>query len=82
MQACSREEYRNEALLPEQVVIVVDCLTCGIPMIVLKRHTMKPNNFERVHMEMVAKEIFGENIKFRKQQRQIPDHLHWHILEV
>jgi len=57
----------------DKVVIVV-------PMIVLKRHTMKPNNFELGHMEMVAKELFGPNIKFRKKPRQILDHLHWHIL--
>jgi len=49
-------------------------------MVVLKRHTMKPNNFERVHMEMVAKELFGPNIKFRKKPSKIFDHLHWHIL--
>jgi len=57
----------------DKVVIVV-------PMIALKRHTMKPNNFELGHMEMVAKELFGPNIKFRKKPRQILDHLHWYIL--
>jgi len=64
----------------DKVVIIVNCLTCGIPMIVLKRHTMKPNNFELGHMEMVSKEVFGLNIKFRKKPSQILDHLHWHII--
>lgn len=63
-------------------VIIIDCQTCGTnnPLIVLKRHTMKPNNFELGHMEMMAKETFGPNIKFRKKPHQILDHLHWHIL--
>lgn len=41
---------------------------------------MKPNNFELGHMEMVSKEVFGLNIKFRKKPSQILDHLHWHII--
>jgi diadenosine tetraphosphate (Ap4A) HIT family hydrolase len=64
----------------DKIVIIVNCLTCKIPMIVLKRHTMKPNNFERAHMEMVPKELFGPNIKFRKKPSKILDHIHWHIL--
>lgn len=73
---------RTKLYYQDKWVIVVDCLTCGAgyPLIVLKEHTMKPNNFEIVHMEMVSKELFGENVKFRKKPRQILDHLHRHIL--
>jgi len=64
----------------DKLVIVTNCPTCKTPIVVLKRHTMKPNNFELGHMEMVAKELFGKNIKFRKKPRQILGHIHWHIL--
>jgi len=65
----------------DKVVMVTNCPTCRTPIIVLKKHAMNANNFEIVHMEMVPKEVFGENIKFRKKQgHPAYDHLHWHIL--
>ncbi len=73
-------DIKTKLYYQDKVVIAANCPTCGKPIIVLKRHTMKPNNFERVHMEMVPKELFGDTIKFRKKQRQILDHLHYHIL--
>jgi len=77
-----KRKIKTKLHYEDKKVIVVDCLTCRIPMVVLKRHTMEPNNFELGHMEMVSKELFGPNIKFRKKQRRILDHLHWHILNI
>lgn len=76
-------DIKTKLYYQDKIVIVVDCQTCGPnhPLIVLKRHTMKPNNFERVHMEMVPKEIFGENVKFREKVGHPEwEHLHYHIL--
>ena len=71
---------KKTKLYQDKLVMVTNCPTCGTPLIVLKKHTMKANNFELGHMEMVAKELFGKNIKFRKKPHQILDHLHWYIL--
>jgi len=75
------KNIKTKLYYQDKVVIIVNCLTCGMLVVILKRHTMKPNNFERGHMEMVSKEVFSDNIKFRKKQGHPEyDHLHWHIL--
>ena len=76
---CKRE-HKTEWKYEDKIIWIARCETDGQWMVVLKRHTMKANNFELGHMEMMAKEMFGPNIKFRKKPRQILDHLHWHIL--
>jgi len=73
-------DIKTKLYYQDKLIIIVDCLTCGIPMVVLKEHKMNANNFELGHMEMTAKEIFGKDIKFRKTQRQVKNHLHWHIV--
>jgi len=76
-------KIKTKLYYQDKLIIIVDCLTCGAghPLVVLKEHKMKANNFELGHMEMVAKEVFGDNIKFRKKQgHPAYNHLHWHIL--
>jgi len=50
-------------------------------MIVLKRHTMHPTDYELGHMNKVVETFFPYDITLRKQQRRILNHLHWHIVE-
>ena len=79
---CKRE-HKTTWKYEDSICWVARCETDGQWMIVLKRHTMEPTNIEIVHMEMVAKELFGENVKFRKKQGHPEyNHFHWHILEV
>ena len=59
--------------------LIIDCDTCNQPMLVTKEHTMTPSDKLIEKMMRTAKTIFGENISFRKRQRKIKDHFHWHI---
>lgn len=66
------------------LITVVDCKTCQVPMVVLNRHSLNPNNIELSKMITKAVEIgdemFGENnYVVDRNQRCIKDHLHWHI---
>ena len=56
---------------------------CGVPMAVLKRHTITPSAAEAEHMEKVLTQIadqkLGENgYRIDKIPRRIPDHIHYH----
>ena len=64
----------------DNLIWIANCLTCNIPMVVLKEHKMNLIEEEENKIINKIKEIFGNNITFRKNQRQILDHLHWHIL--
>lgn len=60
-------------------IVICDCITCNVPMVVLREHTMfvSPKMVEKIIR--VVNHIFGKNYKFRTIQRTIPDHFHWHI---
>lgn len=66
----------------DDLIVICDCLTCQVPMVVLRRHTMSPTKEELERIEEKVKEIFGEEKfkGFRKKQRNIFDHMHYHIL--
>lgn len=66
------------------LITVVDCKTCQVPMVVLNRHSLNPNNIELAKMITksvdVGDEMIGKgNYVVDKGQRCIKDHLHWHI---
>lgn len=62
----------------DEVCVVVDCRTCGVPMVVVKRHVEVAGCRESAHMVRVAKRLFpGGHIDFRK--RSIPGHDHFHV---
>ena len=63
--------------------IIMDCMSCLIPMIVWYGHTMAIPPRDRVEMEIALREVgnreFGEgNYFIDDAQRTIADHLHWH----
>ena len=63
--------------------IIIDCDTCLVPMSVWKEHTMtiteEDNEIMEKFLKLVANRKYGEdNYIITKDQRQIPDHLHWH----
>ena len=63
--------------------IIMDCMSCLIPMIVWYNHTMAIPPRDRVEMEIALRVIgdreFGKgNYYIDDAQRTIPDHLHWH----
>lgn len=61
----------------DDLIIVVDCSSCHVPMGVIKRHTMRPTMEEAFHLYGKLRELFpGRRID--DEQKSIPDHLHWH----
>ena len=66
------------------LITVVDCKTCQVPMVVLNRHSLDPNNIELAKMITksveIGDEMFGKGkYVVDRNQRCIKDHLHWHI---
>lgn len=66
------------------LITVVDCKTCHVPMVVLNRHSLNPNNIELAKMITKSVEIgneeFGEEkYVIDREQRCIKEHLHWHV---
>lgn len=80
-------ERKTEWFCEDEHWIICDCLTCGIPMAVLKEHSMAVS--EEVLFSMLrelarqADKRFGEGKwYFRFKQRQIFDHLHIHAEKI
>ena len=64
-------------------IVVCDCIICKIPMVVAKKHTMRPGR--HIEMKMIvqlnktAVAFYGDtNYRIDTNQRKIPDHIHWH----
>lgn len=62
--------------------IICNCITCKIPMIVTKDHDRIPGGeITKAYIKGLVKGVFhGKNFHFRKEQRKIKDHWHWHII--
>jgi len=75
-----KAEHLTNWYYEDDLFYFCDCKSCGIPMVVLRRHTMKPSWDEVNGMKYVTRVLFGADIRFRTEQRQIKDHLHWHII--
>ena len=72
-------EQKTKWYYSDEKIIICDCTTCKIPMVVLRRHTMKITEEEIDHIRNISKGLFGDVI-FRVNQRRISDHLHWHLI--
>lgn len=62
---------------------IFDCMSCQVPMVVLKRHTSEPKEDEDFYMEKKLQEIMKEcypdqEYIITKNARSIPDHAHYH----
>ena len=78
----NREIYTPLRFEDEQIIIV-DCLICGVPMVVAKQHGVPiPEALEgwmERKLQEVADPILGrENYVIDKLERLIPDHRHFH----
>lgn len=74
-----QRKAHTEKIFHEDVVcVVVNCRTCHVPMVVLKRHARGPLCTELDHMLQVVKDLkLKGNIDFK--QGTIKDHYHFHI---
>jgi len=77
-------DIKTRKYFENHVCIIVDCSTCGPnhPMIVLKRHTMKPTQSELESMEQITRMLFPK-MKWRDNpaQRKNLEHWHRHIID-
>ena len=73
-------EHKTKWIFENDSFIICDCLTCSIPLVVLKRHSMELGSAELVHLINVLYELFGGFYHLRFDQRKIKDHWHCHII--
>lgn len=74
-------DIKTRVYWDNELSICVDCLTCRIPMVVIKRHDREMNETEKVHIEGLIKDVFGSSVDFvRKEPRKILVHAHWHVI--
>lgn len=62
----------------DEICVIVDCSSCGLPQIVLKHHG-EPSEKELEHMKMMSKKLFPDK-KWRGVRRQIQGHFHEHFI--
>ena len=77
-------ERKTNVYMDTKKFIILDCDSCLIPMAVWKEHTMSIDKHYSELMESmlhkVAKKFYENEYAYHidKNQRKIPDHLHWH----
>lgn len=72
-------EHRTTWRYADDVLIICDCLTCGVPMVVFRRHGQLSLR-EDLHARQVVIGLYGKRlIKMRTKARLIKDHQHWHL---
>ncbi len=70
-------EILTRLITEDDLIMVVDCLACQVPMAVLKVHRAQFADAEREHVRTVLRQFEGEVIDWK--QRRIPDHAHCHL---
>ena len=69
------EDIRNSEF------IIVDCMTCKIPMVIYRDHVSSILNEPWGRILYRCKKIFGEDVKLRCKAKSIKDHFHCHIVK-
>jgi len=69
------------------IVIIVDCKTCGVPMVVLKRHTDIPTAEEgqemyNAQLNRIPKSCIKPGWWVDIAQGSTPNHAHFHLRHV
>ncbi len=80
---CSQEIRTTVRDPGDNDYIIVDCLTCHLPMLVWRHHamTLSAADVRRLEkaLDRAGGAYYGDTPYFLdKRQRKIPDHLHWH----
>ena len=76
-------EILTRLVAEDDLIIVVDCLLCQVPMAVLKAHRAQFTEEEKEHIRHLLRlnrfkrQFNGEVIDW--EQRRIPDHAHCHL---
>lgn len=72
-------DRRTKRHYEDALMVICDCVTCGIPMLVFRSHGPRS---EKEHLEARIKiiELYGKRlIRIRTKARRLPEHEHWHI---
>lgn len=72
-----RRRLLSQPYYEDEKIIIVNCMTCGIPMIVFKKHAPEPSREEISHAHAAAVKLF--KVKGYRPPRTIKDHYHVHI---
>jgi len=78
---CKREP-RTRQYYEDSKLWIVDCDTCGVPLIIWKEHVMEVGVEDVTHMLQVIEKIFpdmGDGYYLDSEMRKIPEHKHWHL---
>jgi len=73
-------EKKTRWYYEDENVIICDCMSCRIPMLVLKEHGHIPSPVEREELLKLVKKLFGENAQFRGYASTYLEHWHEHII--
>jgi len=74
-------EKKTRWYYEDEKVVICDCLSCRIPMLVLREHGHVPSSVERSELLRLVKKLFGEKAKFRGyMSSRFPEHWHEHII--
>ncbi len=77
-------EKKTKWYCEDDTFVICDCESCKLPMIISKLHNTNmlilfPKVFE-AWVNGLVKGIFKKKFHFRKEQRKVKDHWHWHII--
>ena len=77
---CNLEKKTNWYYEDEEFIIC-ECETCRIPMIISKEHAGEVTRLTESYIRGLVKGVFdGKKFHFRKSQRIVFFHWHWHIV--
>ena len=83
--SCSLCELKEKSVIHKETheIIIIDCASCEVPMIVWKEHTMELSEEDLEYMLKQLKKIGNEIFRpwkyfIDKKQNSVFDHIHWH----
>ena len=76
-------ERRTTVYEDNKALIILDCDSCQVPMVVWKEHTMHIDKMDESIMRGMLVDVGyefykGDSFRIDTVQNEIPDHLHWH----
>lgn len=72
-------DVKTRLYYKDKVCIIVDCLNCGIPMVVIRHHGSASDEEKRLMTNAINSLFTYQSI--RTLPRHIPNHEHWHLEE-
>jgi len=80
---CNLASALSEKLYYEdRKVIAIECPVCSKPVIIAKEHKTNLSEQEAKDLLLIAKEVFGDNVKLSRVVLRHAEweHEHWHVI--